>query len=150
MREIKFRQFIGGKMVYWGFIDGAFFSPSANGATSENAQNTPHMQYTGLHDKNGKEIYEGDLICSGQSWPNSKDPDDPREGAGNYVYQEHFEIVLFVNGFFGVYDTLDIKGHEKYIATLAERMGKQQGAFASEQGVKVVGNIYENPNLLTT
>lgn len=58
MREIKFRAWdcYNKKMIHHSYHDGRGWMLQAN---------NPHfilMQYTGLHDKNGKEIYEGDVI----------------------------------------------------------------------------------------
>jgi len=58
MREIKFRAWTGEKMRRCAVsIDGKAtmdFGPS----------NAPLMQFTGLYDRNGKEIYEGDVVTS--------------------------------------------------------------------------------------
>lgn len=58
MREIKFRAWTGEK------IAPLFVINSARGIIIYNGQEKdwPLMQFTGLHDKNGKEIYEGDVI----------------------------------------------------------------------------------------
>lgn len=69
MKTIKFRQPIREKdgtfkeWFYWGFIDGDFISPAlqSNGLHSR----PESQQFTGLHDKNGKEIYEGDIVQRG-------------------------------------------------------------------------------------
>ena len=58
MREIKFRQPIFRKdkfesFHYWGYLKHGFTSP-ANADLEKLSK-----QYTGLKDKNGKEIYEG-------------------------------------------------------------------------------------------
>lgn len=72
------------------------------------------MQYTGLHDKNEKECYEGDIVF-----------DD----------YEHFEVKWKIDGFVAenVEDVKDIRPF---------------GEIAEGQLFEIVGNIYENPELL--
>lgn len=74
------------------------------------------MQYTGLHDKNGKEIYEGDIVtyplCTGE----------PRKG-----------VVEWTDWGTG-YEPFTVCG--------------KCGDVPQSRAVEVVGNIYENPELI--
>ena len=76
------------------------------------------MQYTGLKDKNGKEIYEGDVVMV-INYLNGK----PWEG------HIHPCLVRFNCGKF------DLKDHWK-------------GESLCNSAVEVLGNIYESPELL--
>lgn len=80
-------------------------------------------QFTGLHDKNGKEIYEGDIID---------------------IYDSEYEThdnneVSFKDGVFGV---ANWTGN---LTTLIFFIGNRGD---SEYSVEVVGNVYDNPELL--
>ncbi len=54
-REIRFRAWDGEAMKPWECIN-------LGHMMSLNSKKWTVMQYTGLHDKNGKEIYEGDVV----------------------------------------------------------------------------------------
>jgi len=82
-----------------------------------------YMQYTGLHDKNGKEIYEGDIINL---------PD----------YQFNPVQASFMQGVFGV--TGADSGH--YPLRAFSKTGSS--SIEIESPMEVIGNIYENPELL--
>lgn len=69
MREIKYRQALTdfGKFCgwhHWGFIDGKFVAPATNASHSIANAQKHSQEFTGLHDKNGKEIYEGDIMAA--------------------------------------------------------------------------------------
>lgn len=76
------------------------------------------LQYTGLKDKNGVEIYEGDITR-----------------VGNYVYI--VEIDLLKGLFFRCIENLSLVGVNVYYTS-----------FIKNVEFEVMGNIYENPELL--
>ena len=130
MRTIKFRVWDGKYMDYdvWVNSCGAF-------GDSEKKYNTPNieissyhnksiiMQFTGLHDKNGREIYEGDIVSY-------------KRNVGNWTGKSLTTIheIIFteeINAFV-------MKDNSGYIK-LRKHLGYEY---------EVIGNIYENAELL--
>ncbi len=80
-------------------------------------------QYTGLKDKNGKEIYEGDILH--HKW-----------NSGNDIFLETISEVKFSRGAFVV----DDKKRADWLLSLH--------ALPKWAEIEVIGNIHENPGLL--
>lgn len=94
MREIKFRQYLGeGNWHYWGLGigDSEFISHlmSIDGGEIQ--------EYTGLQDKDGNDIYEGDIIknTKREGITEIKWQDNGEDFYGWYLYgrPEHWEII---------------------------------------------------------
>lgn len=123
MREIKFRAWLSGKMVS---TDRAILEISLRGFHQTDSYVL--MQYTGLKDKNGKEIYEGDVIrLTWMSAPYQGCDDDEREPAEDIGTMEFSSGCFHFNG-----KQLSVYTHFHYNNTDRE----------------IIGNIYENPELV--
>ena len=85
------------------------------------------MQFTGLKDKNGKDIYEGDICVYTDSKENKKG--FVRFDGGRFEIGKH-------NGYGGDWDDLGMLLHNYW------NNKEAQNSF------KVIGNIYENKELL--
>lgn len=126
MREIIFRgkrkdndAWVYGDLVQWS--DGVqIFDYDGVGKVKNNVIPETVGQYTGLEDKNGKKIFEGDIV------------------AGALIWQEKRKngLVAFKDGSFGL---MWYRGGVE-----------QVNAFTSMCNVEyeVIGNIHDNPELL--
>ena len=85
-------------------------------------------QYTGLHDKNGKEIYEGDVVLY-------KDWEMAYEGGGNDSFINK-GIVEYCE------DNCCFNVTERQTVDLADVL------YKDNEDLEVIGNIYDNPELL--
>jgi hypothetical protein len=116
-RELKFRiyVFIDKAFIYFDIYEG--YPHGIYGSVS------PPQQFTGLKDKNGKEIYDGDILL------------DPTANGGKYK-----QVYQFTNGEWQVsYHTKESSENGfKYFDALYDRCKYSE----------VVGNIFENKELL--
>lgn len=123
MREIKFRAFSDKRNryidMYWDFdiVDGVLIYEQRSALSDK--KELAIEQYTGLKDKNGVEIYEGDLI-----------------EAKNATYK-----VAWFNTAFWVEPVLGY-GNSQPISKLYDY--EENNIYR----LKVIGNIHENPELL--
>lgn len=124
MREIKVRVWNGKEMEYFtidnefdcivGWLEGCIIS-----------------LYTGLNDKNGKEIYEGDILCI------------PQQG---YDHIKN-EIIDFKNKYIHVEWELSEK-HQSDRNGQSTTLSSGFKIRQNRNSIEVVGNIHKNPELL--
>lgn len=134
-RKLKFRAWVDGKrMLYTPDYDHFDYAVTFTGKLIENEWDgtteyikAELMQYTGLKDKNGVEIYEGDVV----SWPNDTVNDREIEEGISWVK----------------YNT---KSCRFDLGWPSEFRNNYQGTmeFLSMVTPTVIGNIYENPELI--
>ena len=126
MREIKFRAWVKDRKAIFEVVLINYVTKKVTyllervghllSIRHEKFNNIILMQYTGLKDKNKKEIYEGDILFESS--------------------EEKYFKVVFENASFRAEAEGDF---EEYSLDLIDVVA---------QGCEVVGNIYENPELL--
>ena len=135
MRELKFRVWneFENKFMPSGFIgisDGKFIDLK-NGSVHFDSDDKIVEQFTGLCDRNGKEIYEGDIvICKARN-----DKEDKRRIGQNYIS----EVFWDVDGWFV---------HDSPLCDSPLGMFDNTPSRRPIASIEVIGNIHENGDLL--
>jgi len=131
MREIKFRAWHKAKK----FMDTAWLIDWEHGQVAHRSHNVSQlencilMQYTGLKDKNGKEIYEGDIVLLRNEFATWK---------GTVIFNEG-AFKLSINYSWG-----NSMNH----FSKTDEFNDMGARIELNNTYVVVGNIYENPELL--
>lgn len=125
MREIKFRAW---DKMEKKFADYGFSVDFEDGSIYDDNQVSMNevelMQYTGLKDKNGKDIYEGDVV-----------QEDIRRDKRSKPIMRWSVVVYSEKGMF-------------IVECLPKSLRQWNELYKENDEVEVIGNIYENPELL--
>ena len=127
-REIKFRGQPTGKGRVWMIGIGTYKTHTAEhlvlNAKGDSVEVVHLCQYTGLKDKNGKEIYEGDILSSTIFDAFGGD-------------RQHRGIVKYCGSSFMIWLSLD--GEDcLYLDWVIEK----------DDELEIIGNIYDNPEII--
>lgn len=155
MREIKFRgrksngEWIYGDLVHnvgVGASTALIFPEEAHDSWDRYIVLTDTIgQFTGLHDKNGKEIYEGDVLFV-REWKNlamgmfdhkEREQFSLEDCKGELLYERQ-RVVYFEEG--------SMCAGDYYISALWDKQDKRHQYPIFE--VEIIGNIHDNPELL--
>lgn len=118
MREIKFRAWVKDEKRMLAGQDLCRIIANYHGLNNEEWANLEMMQFTGLKDKNGKEIFEGDVVRDSEY----------RRLTVRFNTEGDFYGLCF-QGIITVFQNPSPKVIDKY-------------------GIEIIGNIYENPELI--
>ena len=129
-REIKFRalseekkEFVYGHFSIERYCSmGTDFTIKPTVGISIRINRNTLSQFTGLYDKNGKEIFEGDIVK-------------------HFNHNEIIREIIFMKGSFGYW------AGEEFISYASNYRFEWENSNKSEK-IEIIGNIYENPELL--
>ena len=133
MREIKFRAWIVpiAKMVGWEVI-----RKECDRFSLLQDTKFVFMQFTGLLDKSGKEIYENDIIVKkGHIWFDEGKPN--YRGTVEWIYSQWQVVAHCVNS--------DKRGISDGINEGINNEGIEEGQWSDWE---IIGNVFENPELI--
>jgi uncharacterized phage protein (TIGR01671 family) len=126
MREIKFR---GKGVITNNWLEGSLITTEDGGVIYGKSKGGVAKetigQYTGLKDKNGKEIYEGDILV----WEHKGVKSNPL-------------VVDFSHGSFGYYYT------DNNFYSFAGNSNFTFNPFDTDIRFEIIGNIHDNPELI--
>lgn len=154
MREIKFRglELMTGDWVYGSHLKtgvGSEYIVPQNLITNQLPQYTVDKdtvgQFTGLQDKNGKEIYEGDIVKQEYSIVLNTDFDPISLGIIDQETDEGYhtgEVVILAS------KGTVIKNPVRHSVSEEEPCMTNQYKSLASYRCEIIGNIYENPELL--
>lgn len=125
-REIKFRARNNKCWIYCDAIINGWAILNENGGMAKINPETLG-QYTGLDDKNGKEIYEGDIVLL-----DCYDYEEP-------LFSGEFKVIYDVEK--GMWFLVDLENKDRDFT-----FGEIRSYYKAE--IEVIGNEYDNPELL--
>lgn len=134
MREILFRgkridngEWVEGYFVNLWLIHYQKHQPiiTDNNAVSYDVDPSTVGQYTGLTDKKGKKIFEGDIVDASDEW---------WDASGTAGHDSHVILVEWSN---------DLCGFEPFT-----NYDYDYGVYISAKNCEVIGNIHDNPEFL--
>ena len=125
-REIKFRAWDKSDMIYNVAVKNSLAYSHNEHLTVENGEPSYKiMQFTGILDKNGNEIYEGDIL--------------------HLVYRKGDEQEDYINPADVIFN--DVRWQIRCLKEMDHGLPLNWGGYES---IEVIGNIHQNPELCQT